>query len=56
MPRRQPTACLVLISCIPEDIHYIIKRVRQGGVDTRLLDDAVDLNDKMPHYAVRRLI
>lgn len=41
--------------CIPEDIHYVIKRARQGGVDTRLLDDAADLNDKMPHYAVRRL-
>lgn len=41
--------------CIPEDIHYVIKRARESGVDTRLLDDAADLNDKMPHYAVHRL-
>ena len=41
--------------CIPEDIHYVIKRARQGGVDTRLLEDAADLNDKMPQYALHRL-
>ncbi|QQS19242.1 nucleotide sugar dehydrogenase [Candidatus Saccharibacteria bacterium] len=41
--------------CIPEDIHYVIKRARESGIDTRFLDDAADLNDKMPKYAVRRL-
>lgn len=41
--------------CIPEDIHYVIKRARQSGIDTRFLDDAADLNDKMPSYAIRRL-
>ena len=41
--------------CIPEDIHYVIERARQNGVDTRLLDNAADLNDSMPQYAVRRL-
>lgn len=41
--------------CIPEDIHYVIKRARQSGIDTRFLDDAAELNDKMPHYAVHRL-
>lgn len=41
--------------CIPEDIHYVIRRARQSGIDTRFLDDAADLNDKMPHYAVFRL-
>lgn len=41
--------------CIPEDIHYVIKKARQNGIDTRFLDDAADLNDKMPQYAVHRL-
>ncbi|MGB4800729.1 MAG: nucleotide sugar dehydrogenase [Candidatus Saccharimonadales bacterium] len=41
--------------CIPEDIHYVIKRARESGIDTRFLDDAAELNDKMPNYAVRRL-
>ncbi len=41
--------------CIPEDIHYVIRRARQMGVDTRLLDDAADLNDNMPRYAVHKL-
>ncbi len=37
--------------CIPEDIHYVIKKARQNGVDTRFLDDAAELNDRMPRYA-----
>lgn len=41
--------------CIPEDIHYVIKRARESGIDTRFLDDAAELNDRMPKYAVRRL-
>ncbi|MCA9327328.1 nucleotide sugar dehydrogenase [Candidatus Saccharibacteria bacterium] len=41
--------------CIPEDIHYIIRRARESGIDTRFLDDAAELNEKMPHYAVHRL-
>lgn len=41
--------------CIPEDIHYVIKRARESGIDTRFLDDAAELNDRMPRYAVRRL-
>ncbi|MFZ1249545.1 MAG: nucleotide sugar dehydrogenase [Candidatus Saccharimonadales bacterium] len=41
--------------CIPEDIHYVIKRARASGIDTRFLDDAAELNDKMPQYAVHRL-
>lgn len=41
--------------CIPEDIHYVIKKARQSGIDTRFLDDAADLNDKMPRYAVHQL-
>ena len=41
--------------CIPEDIHYVIKRARQKGVDTRFLQDAAELNDRMPNYAVQSL-
>ncbi|MBL8122216.1 nucleotide sugar dehydrogenase [Candidatus Saccharibacteria bacterium] len=41
--------------CIPEDIHYVIRRARESGIDTRFLDDAAELNDKMPQYAVRQL-
>jgi UDP-N-acetyl-D-glucosamine dehydrogenase len=41
--------------CIPEDIHYIINKARQSGVDTRFLDTAADLNDDMPRYAVHQL-
>lgn len=41
--------------CIPEDIHYVIRKARQSGIDTRFLDDAADLNDKMPKYAVHKL-
>ncbi len=41
--------------CIPEDIHYVIKKARQNGIDTRFLDDAAELNDKMPRYAVYKL-
>ena len=41
--------------CIPEDIHYVIQRARESGIDTRFLDDAAELNDRMPKYAVRRL-
>lgn len=41
--------------CIPEDIHYIIRKAREHDIDTRFLDDAADLNDKMPLYAVNRL-
>lgn len=41
--------------CIPEDIHYVIKKARQKGIDTRFLDDAAELNDKMPAYAVHNL-
>jgi UDP-N-acetyl-D-glucosamine dehydrogenase len=37
--------------CIPEDIHYVIDKARQNGIDTRFLDDAAELNDKMPRYA-----
>ena len=41
--------------CIPEDIHYVIKKARQQGIDTTFLDAAADLNDKMPRYAVGQL-
>lgn len=41
--------------CIPEDIHYVIKKARQNSIDTRFLDAAADLNDKMPRYAVQQL-
>jgi UDP-N-acetyl-D-glucosamine dehydrogenase len=41
--------------CIPEDIHYVIKKARENGIDTRFLDDAAELNDKMPQYAVHKL-
>ncbi len=41
--------------CIPEDIHYVIKKARQNGIDTRFLDSAADLNDRMPRYAVSKL-
>lgn len=41
--------------CIPEDIHYVIKEARHNGIDTRLLDEASDLNDRMPRYAVQKL-
>ncbi|HEX6462684.1 MAG TPA: nucleotide sugar dehydrogenase [Candidatus Saccharimonadales bacterium] len=41
--------------CIPEDIYYVIKRARYYGVDTRLLDDVMELNEKMPSYAVHLL-
>jgi UDP-N-acetyl-D-glucosamine dehydrogenase len=41
--------------CIPEDIHYVIKKARQNGIDTRFLDSAAELNDKMPRYAVSQL-
>lgn len=42
--------------CIPEDIHYVIKKARQKDVDTGFLQAAAELNDKMPRYAVQRLI
>jgi UDP-N-acetyl-D-glucosamine dehydrogenase len=41
--------------CIPEDIHYVIRSARESGIDTRFLDSAADLNDKMPRYAVHQL-
>ncbi len=41
--------------CIPEDIHYVIKKARQNGIDTRFLESAADLNDKMPRYALHSL-
>jgi UDP-N-acetyl-D-glucosamine dehydrogenase len=41
--------------CIPEDIHYVIRKARQNGIDTRFLDSAADLNDRMPKYAVSQL-
>ncbi len=41
--------------CIPEDIHYVIKKARENGIDTRFLDSAADLNDRMPRYAVNKL-
>lgn len=41
--------------CIPEDIHYVIKIARENGIDTRFLDDAAELNDRMPKYAVHQL-
>jgi UDP-N-acetyl-D-glucosamine dehydrogenase len=41
--------------CIPEDIHYVIKKARQNNVDTNFLDSAVKLNDNMPRYAVHKL-
>ncbi|QQS64765.1 nucleotide sugar dehydrogenase [Candidatus Saccharibacteria bacterium] len=41
--------------CIPEDIHYVISRARQSGLDTSLLDGAVRFNDGMPSYAVYKL-
>jgi nucleotide sugar dehydrogenase len=41
--------------CIPEDIHYVIKKARQSDIDTRFLNDAAELNDKMPDYATHKL-
>ncbi len=41
--------------CIPEDIHFVIKNAREYGVDTKFLDDASEVNDKMPYYAVDQL-
>lgn len=41
--------------CIPEDIHYVINKARQHGIDTSFLDGAVELNEKMPSYAVNQL-
>jgi UDP-N-acetyl-D-glucosamine dehydrogenase len=41
--------------CIPEDIHYVIRKARQSGVDTRFLESAAELNDKMSLYAVQQL-
>lgn len=41
--------------CIPEDIHYVIKKARQNGIDTTFLDSATELNDKMPRYAISQL-
>lgn len=41
--------------CIPEDIHFVIGEARRQGIDTRFLDDAAELNDRMPRYAVHRL-
>ncbi len=41
--------------CIPEDIHYVIRKARQSGVDTHFLESAAELNDKMPRYAVQQL-
>ncbi len=40
--------------CIPEDIHYVIRKARESGIDTRFLDNAADLNDNMQNYAVQR--
>ncbi len=40
--------------CIPEDIHYVIKKAKQYNLDTRVLDSAHQLNDHMPHYAVQK--
>lgn len=42
--------------CIPEDIHYVIKSARQNGVDAGFLEEAADLNNKMPAYAVHSLM
>lgn len=41
--------------CIPEDIHYVIRKARQNNLDTGFLDAAAHLNDKMPRYAVNQL-
>lgn len=41
--------------CIPEDIHFVIGEARRHGIDTRFLDDAAELNDKMPRHAVQQL-
>lgn len=41
--------------CIPEDIHYVIKKARQNGIDTSFLDAAAELNDDMPKYAIGQL-
>ncbi|MDB5165294.1 MAG: UDP-N-acetyl-D-glucosamine dehydrogenase [Candidatus Saccharibacteria bacterium] len=38
--------------CIPEDIHYVIRKARENGLDTRFLDGSADLNDSMYGYAV----
>lgn len=38
--------------CIPEDIHYVIRKARENGLDTRFLDSSADLNDSMYLYAV----
>jgi len=41
--------------CIPEDIHYVIRKSRENGLDTRFLDSAADLNDSMHRYAIQEL-
>ncbi len=38
--------------CIPEDIHYVIKKARQNDLSTSFLESAAQVNDGMPLYAV----
>lgn len=38
--------------CIPEDIHYVIRKARENGLNTRFLDSSADLNDSMYEYAI----
>lgn len=41
--------------CIPEDIHYVIRKAKEAGVDVRFLEASARLNDLMPQYAIRNL-
>ncbi|MDO5557553.1 MAG: nucleotide sugar dehydrogenase [Clostridia bacterium] len=40
--------------CIPEDIHYLIKNI-ETNVNMRLLEEAVNINEKMPQYIYKKL-
>lgn len=43
--------------CIPEDIHYLIETSHNDiKVNTKLLEEAVKINENMPQYAINKLI
>ena len=42
--------------CIPVDPHYLAWRARRDNVPLRLLEEAMDINDRMPEYATARIV
>ena len=42
--------------CIPVDPHYLAWRARRDNVPLRLLEAAMDINDRMPEYATTRIV